>query len=396
MDEIVIAPRRKAWVNGLLFVLTSLSTWYVGLGLSLSYLHPEIMGGPWPDTAGAAATAEPRVVAMGLLFAAVLMAILTAHELGHYLTCRRHGLVATLPYFVPFPNLFGTLGAFIKIKSRIEWKRQLFDVGAAGPLSGFVLALPAVIVGLAFSKVVPVPPGDGVLTLGEPLLFKLAGLLFFRHLPAGADLVLHPVAFAGWVGLFVTFLNLMPLGQLDGGHIAHAVFGGKTRYVSALTLVLVFAMGVFFSYHWLIWGMLGLLVGLVRRVKRPARLYRLAVRLKHPPVIDEGGPLGRGRSVLAVLVLVIFVLSFIPDPIKRQQPSGPFKAGGKRSKIAAAAMEGFRTRRHGLGTRPGSSRRGFIHSSCGNVVEKAGFCALNPGHPLKLRRIAQEFVTGRK
>lgn len=316
MDEIVIAPPRRAWVNGVLFALTLLSTWYVGLGLSLSYLHPEIMGGPSADIVSPVALREPRVLVLSLLFAAVLMAILTAHELGHYLTCRRNGLSATLPYFIPFPNLLGTLGAFIKIKSPIRWKRQLFDVGAAGPLTGFVLALPAIVVGLAFSKVVAVRPGEGVLTLGEPLLFQLVGLLFFRHIPPGADLVLHPVAFAGWAGLLVTSLNLFPVGQLDGGHIAYALVGRRRGLVSMVALAAFVILGVFFFVGWLIWGGLGLIYVLILRLRRPAGVYRLAHRLKHPPVVDEDAPLGRGRTVLAVVIIVAFVLSFIPDPIK--------------------------------------------------------------------------------
>jgi membrane-associated protease RseP (regulator of RpoE activity) len=316
MDEIVIAPPRRAWVNGVLFALTLLSTWYVGLGLSLSYLHPEIMGGPSADIASPAALRDPQVLVLSLLFAAVLMIILTAHELGHYLTCRRNGLDATLPYFIPFPNLLGTLGAFIKIRSRIQWKRQLFDVGAAGPLAGFILALPAIIVGLAFSKVVAVQPGEGVLSLGEPLLFKLAGLLFFRRIPPGADLVLHPVAFAGWAGLLVTSLNLFPVGQLDGGHIAYALVGRRRGLVSMAALVAFVVLGVFFFVGWLLWGGIGVLYVIILRMRRPAGIYRLACRLKHPPVIDEDAHLGRGRTVLAILIIVIFVLSFIPDPIK--------------------------------------------------------------------------------
>ena len=140
--------------------------------------------------------------------------------------------------------------------------------------------------------------------------------MLFKDLPAGADLVLHHVAFAGWVGLFATFLNLIPLGQLDGGHIAYALLGPLARHVSISTLCLLVVLGVLFSFHWIIWAGLGFLVALARRRKRPARLHALAIRLKHPPVLDEGVPLGRGRTVLAILLLVIFVLSFIPDPIK--------------------------------------------------------------------------------
>jgi len=308
---------RAAWLNAVLFVLTILSTIGVGLGLSLPYVFAEALRGPGPGEVGwdAKAFLDPRVLGLALLYSAVLMAILTAHELGHYLTCRRYGLAATLPYFIPAPNLFGTFGAFIKIKSPIPWKRQLFDVGAAGPLAGTVLAFPTLLVGLTFSKVVA-GQAQGTMSLGEPLLLKLGGLLFLRHVPDNANVILHPVAFAGWVGLLVTSINLFPVGQLDGGHIAYALVGRKRRLVSTLALGVFLVLGVFVFAGWLVWGIPGLLFGLVIRLKRPAGLYRLAVRWQHPPVVDEGIPLDRRRIVLSVVIIIIFVLSFIPDPIK--------------------------------------------------------------------------------
>jgi membrane-associated protease RseP (regulator of RpoE activity) len=310
------AARKKAWLNVTLFLLTLASTFYVGLGLSLSYLHPEIMGDSSAAVPGPGAVREPGVIILALLYSGVLMAILTAHELGHYLTCRRYGLAATLPYFIPAPNLMGTFGAFIRIKSPINWRRQLFDIGAAGPLAGFVLTLPALAVGLAYSKVVPVSPGEGVLSLGEPLLLTVGRAIFFGRTPAGADIVLHPVAFAGWVGLLVASINLLPVGQLDGGHIAYALVGRGRRLVSSVTLAALLVLGVFFSVIWLIWGGIGLLFILAVRLKRPERLYRLASRLRHPPIVDEDSPLGLGRVILGLLIILIFIASFIPDPIK--------------------------------------------------------------------------------
>ncbi len=271
---------------------------------------------------------DPRVLVLGLLYSGVLMMILTGHELGHYLTCRRHGLAATLPYFLPAPNLFGTFGAFIKIKSPIHWKRQLFDVGAAGPLAGFILSLPALAIGLAFSKVVPGALSGGTLELGEPLLLKLGSALRFGRLPAGSDVFLHPVAFAGWVGLLVTSINLLPVGQLDGGHVAYALVGRRRKLVSSLTLGALILLGVFFFVGWLLWGFLGLLFVLVVRLKRPTRLYQLAIRLRHPQVLDEDVSLDRGRMVVGVLVIVIFVLSFIPDPVKGMSLLGLLKQAG--------------------------------------------------------------------
>jgi len=310
------AVQKKTWLNGALFALTVASTFIVGLGLGFTYIYPGVPGLPPAPGPGIGAFLEPRVLALGLLYAGVLMVILTGHELGHYLTCRRNGLAVTLPYFIPAPNLFGTFGAFIKIKSPVDRKRQLFDVGAAGPLAGFVLTLPALFIGLLHSKVVPFGAGEGTLSLGEPLLLKLASALVLKPVPDGSDILLHPVAFAGWVGLLVTSLNLLPLGQLDGGHVAYALFGGKKRFLSSIVLGALILLGVFFFAGWLIWGGLGLVFALVVRLKRPEALYRMAIRLRHPPIQDEDVPLSRGRVIVGILVILIFVLSFIPDPVK--------------------------------------------------------------------------------
>ena len=195
-------PLEKTWLNGLLFVLTILSTCFVGLGWSASYLFFE--SGANPITEAGRALSDPRVFPLSALYAAVLMTILVGHELGHYLTCRRYGIRATLPFFIPAPTLIGTLGAFIRIKSPINFKRHLFDIGANGPLVGFLLALPALVVGLAYSRVTTYIPAGDIISFGEPLLFKLLSALFFGQSPEGSVLVLHPVGFAGWLGILVT------------------------------------------------------------------------------------------------------------------------------------------------------------------------------------------------
>jgi len=319
---------RKPWLNGILFVLTFASTFFVGLSLSLPYVFTDAFrGGPglvevdWDVKA----FLDPRVLALSLLYAGVLMTILTAHELGHYLTCRRYGLAATLPFFIPAPNLFGTLGAFIKIKSPINWKRQLFDVGAAGPLAGFILSVPALAIGLGFSKVVPGALNQGTLTLGEPLLLKIGSALILGPLPASSDIFLHPAAFAGWVGMLVTSLNLLPIGQLDGGHVAYALLGKKRKLASSIALAALVVLGVFFFSGWLIWGIIGFAFILIIRLKRPARLCRLATRLVHPPIQDERAPLGRGRAILGFVLILIFILTFIPDPVKGMSLLGLLK-----------------------------------------------------------------------
>jgi membrane-associated protease RseP (regulator of RpoE activity) len=306
---------RKAWLNALLFGLTLLSTFFVGLSMGVSYVYPGLQSLDSLPGPGLRAFIEPRILMLGFLYSAVLMVILVGHELGHYLTCRRYGISATLPYFIPAPNLIGTFGAFIRIKSPIWQKHQLFDIGVSGPLTGFLLALPALLVGLALSKVAPLPAGEGTMALGEPLLLKLLAALFFRHIPAGADIVLHPVAFAGWVGLLVTALNLFPIGQLDGGHIAYSLVGKKAGLVSFVVLAAFVILGIFSFAGWFIWGLIGLLFIFMRR-------------LKHPPILDEDVPLTRGRRIIGAVIILVFILSFIPDPVKGYDLLGLLTHGG--------------------------------------------------------------------
>lgn len=305
--------RRKTWLNGLLFGLTVLTTWFAGTFFAASFLSAE--------AASPAELLTPRLLGLGLLYSVVLMIILTGHELGHYLTCRRYGILATLPFFIPGPPFLGTFGAFIRIKSPVRLKRQIFDVGANGPLTGFALALPALIVGLAFSKVGPFPAAPDTITFGEPLLFKLLSGLLFGLIPEGSSLILHPIGFAGWVGLLVTAFNLIPLGQLDGGHVAYALLGRRARVLSWVMVAFLAVMGVFFHLSWLILAAVMLFFE-----------FRSKMRLRHPPVTDEDAPLGLKRTVLSLVVLLIFVLSFIPDPIKGASLldilSGSWGAGG--------------------------------------------------------------------
>jgi len=289
----------RPWINVVLFVLTLGSAYFVGMSWGLNYLYAERFAADPNFRPEAGFFGDPRLILLSAAYAVVLMAILLAHELGHYLTCRRNGLSATLPFFIPAPSLIGTLGAFIKIRAPISRKRLLFDVGAAGPLAGFALAVPAVFAGLAMSKVVPAFPQEGAIIFGEPLLLRLGAALFLKDAGPGMDVILHPIAFAGWVGILVTALNLLPLGQLDGGHVAYAVFGSKNRSVSKIVMGLLVIFGILFWTGWLIWFFLLLIMG-----------------LRHPRVFDENEPLGKKRILLAVLLLGIFVLSFIPAPVQ--------------------------------------------------------------------------------
>ena len=289
----------RIWLNVLLFVLTVLSLFIVGVSWSVSYKYAEEIGRNPAFEAGPGVFRDPQILLLSLIYALVLIVILLGHELGHYLTCRRYGISATLPFFIPAPTLIGTMGAFIKIRSPIAGKKQLFDIGVAGPLLSFILSLPALVVGVALSKVVPALPREGTIYFGEPLLLKILGGLLIKNAGPNHDLVLHPVAFAGWVGLLVTAMNLFPLGQLDGGHVSYAILGPKAKIVARVFLGVFIVMGLFFWAGWLIWALVILLLG-----------------LKHPPIWDETSPIGMKRRIIGALVVVIFILSFIPDPIQ--------------------------------------------------------------------------------
>ncbi len=235
----------------------------------------------------------------GLTYSIPLMAILFSHEMGHYLTARKYGLVVTPPYFIPAPTLIGTFGAFIRIKSPFFGKRELFDVGISGPIAGFIVAVPVLITGLFLSRIIMVSPAPGsFINFGQPVLYTLLEPVFFPHVPAGGDVLLHPTAFAGWIGMLVTSLNLLPVGQLDGGHIAYAVFGKKANRIS-FSLIGALAVLSYFYEGWLLW------IGLL-----------LILGLRHPALPYASEELDPTRKKLAILAILIFILSFMPVPIK--------------------------------------------------------------------------------
>jgi membrane-associated protease RseP (regulator of RpoE activity) len=242
---------------------------------------------------------EPSRIVEGFPFAVTLMTILLIHELSHYLAARKHHTIATLPYFIPAPTFFGTFGAFIKMKSPIVTRRALIDIGASGPLAGFAVSVVACIAGLSMSTVVTLSASDGVLTLGDSLLFSFLSMVILGITPDNADILLHPVAFAGWIGLFVTSLNLIPIGQLDGGHIAFALLGDRHKNVSIVLIVILAVMGIFFWEGWAFWAGLMLLLG-----------------IKHPPVLYWELPLDRKRKRIGLIALIIFIITFVPSPFK--------------------------------------------------------------------------------
>jgi membrane-associated protease RseP (regulator of RpoE activity) len=239
----------------------------------------------------------------GFWYSGTILLILGAHELGHYLACRYYQVDASLPFFIPMPIvLTGTLGAFIKIREPIPTKRMLFDIGIAGPLAGFVFAVPALFMGVAMSPVAKVPEELVGYSLGEPLLFKMAAWLVWGSVADGYSLNLHPMAFASWFGLLATALNLFPIGQLDGGHISYAVLGRRSTAVTLGSICVAICL-TFFSTSWLVWTVL--LVAMT-----------LAMGPRHPRTIDEDIPIGRGRVWLAGLALVILVICFTYNPIE--------------------------------------------------------------------------------
>lgn len=239
--------------------------------------------------------------AAGLPFSLSLMGILLCHEMGHYLCARAHGVRATLPFFLPappWPFLIGTFGAFIRLRSLPPSRRALFDVGAAGPWAGFLVALPVAWVGLELSEIQRVPPTFAGLYFGDSLLFKGLSWLVVGPVPYGFDVFLHPVGMAGWFGLFVTGLNLLPIGQLDGGHVIYALFGRGHRYVARGFLLTLLALGFLGWAGWFLWAILVTVAG-----------------IDHPPTTDRETPLDPRRRVAAWATLALFVVTLVPVPI---------------------------------------------------------------------------------
>ena len=246
---------------------------------------------------------NPVDIIWGIPFSMTLMLILGCHEFGHYYYAVKHKVDATLPYFLPAPPylfIIGTFGAFIKIKSPIYRKDALLQIGAAGPIAGFIIAVPALIIGLLLSDVIAINDQYKGIILGDSLLMKIFTYIIFPDLSDGYDILLHPIAFAGWIGLLVTMLNLLPIGQLDGGHIAYAMLGNKQGLVGWIALGALFPLS-FLSLNWLVWGLL---------------IFLLMRSAKHPPIQDILTPLSKKNKYIGYLCLLIFILCFIPTPFQ--------------------------------------------------------------------------------
>jgi membrane-associated protease RseP (regulator of RpoE activity) len=288
MDGFVYQPRVRFkhvwWKHILLFVLTLITTTTVG-----SMMSPTWLGGFW--------------------YSATILAILGAHEMGHYLACRYYGVDATLPYFIPlYLGMFlpqtGTLGAVIRIREAFPNRKVLFDVGIAGPIAGFVVLVPALFIGMSLSHIAEAVPNT--VLLGKPLLYQFARWLTFGSIPETHLVIIHPMAFAAWFGMLATALNLLPFGQLDGGHITYAVLGRISAPISLATVASAVVM-TFFSFSWIL--MTVLMVAML-----------LLFGPRHPPVLDDYEPIDSGRRAFAVFALFMLVVCFTPIPLRFNLP----------------------------------------------------------------------------
>jgi membrane-associated protease RseP (regulator of RpoE activity) len=283
-------------LHWLLLLLTLGTTTLVGVVLAHSFQINQPLDFDQYLNVFVVLQARPMLLLDGLAFSLTLMTILLAHELGHYFACRYYGIDASLPYFLPFPSPIGTLGAFIRIRSPIYTRQALFDVGIAGPLAGFVFLVPALVIGIGESKVIHGIAERGELIFGIPAIQRIVEWIIFPGVRS-ADILLHPVARAAWVGILATALNLLPIGQLDGGHILYAFTGRRHKLLSRIFVLALVPLGIFYSHTWLFWA---------------ALLFFFALR--HPVIFDTT-KLDRNRVALGIAALLIFLLSFTLVPL---------------------------------------------------------------------------------
>ena len=302
-------PNDRLWLHAALFIGTVGSTFFTfltqsGGGVESSALVDKLWGSAF--------------------FSGSVMLILGAHEMGHFLMARRHGVDSSWPYFIPLPIGFGTMGAVIRLRGRIPTRDALVDIGAAGPLGGLLVCIPLWCVGVWLSRVSPspdlrdtfpgqfslwhvvgswsaeAPAGDVVQVFGDNLLGLGLQWLIKGPLQPGTDLFAHPVLVASWFGFLVTMLNLLPVGQLDGGHLTHAWFGERAELLGRIVAGVILIAALLFSTSWLVWFL----------------LVTFVVKFRHPPVVDESVPLSRSRKIVCLVCFVMTVLTFMPTPLR--------------------------------------------------------------------------------
>jgi membrane-associated protease RseP (regulator of RpoE activity) len=281
-------------IHLVLFLATLVSTWWIGTVHYQAFLAG--LSGPVPEVSWTS----------GGWYACAVLAILGAHEFGHYFMCRRYGVDASLPYFIPAPTLAGTFGAVIRIREGFPSRAALFDIGVAGPIAGFVVLVPILLVGMSWSTVVRVPEHFEGMYLGTPLAFDLASRLFFPDVPAGYSLNIHPLVFAAWFGMLATALNLLPFGQLDGGHLMYALIGRRSLWVSYATVVAAVGLTLY-SMSWAVLTLMMLVM-----------MFLFGTR--HPTVWNEYDGLDRKRIVICILAFALLALCFTSAPVQMVFP----------------------------------------------------------------------------
>jgi membrane-associated protease RseP (regulator of RpoE activity) len=298
-------PRDALWPALILFLLTVVSTLAVGAEFGLSYAQNRepFSGYQDPFALMLLPFQHPALLVLGIPFSFTLLLILFTHEMGHYIACRIYGIDASYPYFIPAPTLFGTFGAFIRIRSPITTRRALFDVGLAGPVAGFLVALPALAYGVATSRIVPGAEASSAVIFGHPPLTRMLSALFHPNIDV-TWLLLNPVGRAAAIGLLVTALNLLPAWQLDGGHIMYSLTSARHGRISLIVALGLIGLGIVAWHGWATWGII---------------LLILSLRFRHPPVYDQWQPLDPARRAWAFGALVIFLLCFTPWPVTLQQ-----------------------------------------------------------------------------
>lgn len=296
MRSLAGRPGQRWWLHVLLFLLTLVSTTAFGYALRGSFVAGRSLSDVFVEGSYRRLLFGDHAIWTGVVYSIPLLLILVAHEMGHYVACRRWHVAATLPFFLPSPTLLGTLGAFIRIPTPIYNRRSLFDIGVSGPIAGFIMLIPFLLIGVWMSRVVPGVNATGSFAFGTPVLMRGLELLRFPGV-AAVNISLHPVAMAAWAGLLATSINLLPAGQLDGGHILYALGGERTHALVSRVVVVVLALFGFLYWPWWIWAVLMF-------------FFR-----RHPLVYDQE-PLGAKRAGLGAFALVLLVLSLAVVPVE--------------------------------------------------------------------------------